>query len=154
MSDPIAFPSVTPALGLPLLAAGQAQKEFFVNQSLCLLDALHQRAVVASRPAPPGTAEEGDCYRVTAPATGAWFAHEDEIAVLIGGDWHFVAPQEGLRLFDRAAGYLLAYRSGWEHAEAPAGPSGGTVIDSEARAALASLIQALQAIGLVAPEVS
>lgn len=153
MSDPIAYPSVTPVIGLPLLVAGQAQKEFFVNQALCLLDALHQRAVTASQPAPPPTssAQEGECYRVTAPAAGVWSDHEDEIAILIGGDWHFVAPQEGMQVFDRSGGQLVVYRSRWEHAGLPAGPTGGTVIDAEARAVIASLIHALQAIGVLGP---
>lgn len=62
MSEPIVFPSATPALGLPLLVAGQAQKEFFVNQALGLLDALHARAVIASRPAPPAAAAEGEPF--------------------------------------------------------------------------------------------
>ena len=60
MSDPIAFPSTTPSIGLPLLIPGQAQKEFFVNQALCLLDALHMRAVTASQPAPPQRDDQDD----------------------------------------------------------------------------------------------
>jgi Protein of unknown function (DUF2793) len=149
MSDPIAFPSSTPAIGLPLLIAGQAQKEFFVNQAMCILDALLSRVATDSRPSPPPSANEGDCFRITAPAAAAWAGHEDKLAVLIGGDWHFVAPREGMQVFDLSAGNIIAYRSGWQRAIAPAVSTGGTVIDTEARAAIAALILSLQAVGLL-----
>lgn len=64
MSDPVTFPSSTPAIGLPYLVAGQAQKEFFVNQSLCLLDALQMRTVKDPNPHRPP-------QRPTGRATGS-----------------------------------------------------------------------------------
>lgn len=150
MSDPVFFPSTTPRLGLPLLAAGQAQKEFFLNQALFLLDALHPRAVKASQPAPPPNPMAGDCYRVTAPASGTWAGQADCIAVLVAGDWQFVAPAQGMALFDLARGHLLVFRSGWTLAPCPLAPVGGSVIDTEARAALAALLAALRDIGILA----
>lgn len=149
MSDPIAFPSATRAIGLPLLMAGQAQKEFFVNQSLCVLDAVFARAVLASLPAPPASPAEGDSYRITAPAAQAWAGFEHHLAILIGGDWHFVAPQEGLQIFDRAEGHTLVFRSDWQRADAPPAPSGGGIVDVQARAAIEALIQSLQTIGVL-----
>jgi hypothetical protein len=149
MSDPIAFASSTPSLGLPLLVAGQAQKEFFVNQALSLLDAMHVRSVNSSRPTPPSSADEGECFLVSAFAAGVWTAREDQIAVRIGGDWHFIEPTEGMQLFDRDKGRILVFRSQWMPAIAPALPTGGTVIDTEARASLSALIQALLAIGVL-----
>ncbi len=149
MSDPIALPSQTPVIGLPLLIAGQAQKEFFVNQALCLLDALYPRVVRASVTAPPATAEEGDCFRVTAPASGAWTAQEDRIAVLIGGEWHFVSPRQGMQIYDLGDNRQLLFHTQWEQPGAPANPVGGTVVDSEARAAIAALIDALATAGVI-----
>lgn len=150
MSDPITLASSTPALGLPLLFAGQAQKEFFVNEALCLLDALHARAVTASQSAPPVSAADGACYRVTATATGAWSGQEDCLAVLVGGAWHFVAPAEGMVVFDRAAAGLVIFRSQWQPAAVVAAPADGTVIDVQARSALTALIAALQTMGVLA----
>ena len=149
MSDPITFPSLTPAIGLPLLIAGQAQKEFFVNQALCSLDALSMRAVKASRPAPPSTAVEGDCFRVTSPAALAWVGREDHIAVLIAGAWHFIGARKGMQVFDQTAGHTLVFGTRWERASAPSLPTGGTVVDSEARTTIRTLIQSLQAIGIL-----
>jgi hypothetical protein len=150
MSDLIIFSSTTPVAGLPLLVPGQAQKEFFLNQALGILDALHARAVAASRSAPPAAVEEGICYRVTSPAIDTWVGYDDSIAVGIGGDWHFVAPREGMQVFDREAGHWLAYRSGWRNAVAPVMSASGSAIDSEARAALTQLIEVLSNLGILA----
>lgn len=150
MSDPITLASSTPALGLPLLYPGQAQKEFFVNEALCLLDALHARAVIASQPAPPASAADGACYRVTATAAGAWAGQEDRLAVLVAGTWHFVPPAEGMVVFDRAAAGLVIFRSQWQPAAIVATPSGGAVIDVEARTTLTTLIAALKTMGVLA----
>lgn len=152
MSSPITFSSATPNVGLPLLIAGQAQKEFFVNQTLSILDILHPRAVIASQSAPPQDAAEGDCFRVTAPATQAWEGCDDHLAIRVGGDWHFIAPREGVRLYDRAANSSVFYRSGWHAVETPDAPANGTVIDAEARTAIAQLLSALRDIGIFAPE--
>lgn len=150
MSDPVTFTSATPNIGLPLLLAGQAQKEFFVNQALGILDALHGRTVLASRPAPPPIAAEGDSYLVTAPAVQAWEGCENHLAIQIGGAWHFVAPLEGMNVFDAEDGNTLVYRAGWQRADAPAVQAGGAVIDVEARATISQLIQALRTIGIFA----
>ena len=150
MPDPVSLPSNTPVIGLPLLFAGQAQKEFTLNEALSLVDALYPQSVLASQPAPPAEPAEGACYRVTAPATGAWADHADHVAVLVGGAWHFVAPVQGMAIFDRAADHLLVFRSGWKSAQAPGLPSGGGVIDAEARAAIVALVDALRAVGILA----
>lgn len=151
MTDPIPFPSTSPNVGLPLLFAGQFQKEFFVNQALVILDALAHSAVIASLAQPPAAASDGDCYRIVSPATGEWGSHADEVAIRVGGSWHFAEPAEGMMLFDRAAGRWIWFRSGWQSAPALTLPTGGSVIDVEARALLATLVQALQSFGLLPP---
>ena len=151
MTEPIAFPSSTPNLGLPLLFAGQAQKEFFVNQALVVVDALSPKAVTGSMAEPPADVTDGECYRVTAPSAEPWITYPDHIAVAIGGSWHFVAPTEGMMVFDRSAGHWLCYRAGWNSAPTPAVPANVGNVDAEARAALQELIAALQTLGLLAP---
>ncbi|MFN4020652.1 MAG: DUF2793 domain-containing protein [Erythrobacter sp.] len=149
MSEPIAFPAATPNAGLPLLFAGQAQKEFFVNQSLAILDALASRTVIATLSGPPALPEEGACYLVAPAAAGEWSTKADHLALAIAGSWHFIAPAEGMLLFDRGAGRFLCFRGGWQSAGLPTAPTGGSVIDIEARNALAQLVENLQTLGLI-----
>ena len=53
----------TPRLGLPLLQAAQAQKHVTVNEALVRLDGLGQLSLVSlAVSAPPGLANDGDCY--------------------------------------------------------------------------------------------
>ena len=129
---------------------GQAQKEFFINQALCLLDASAARTVIASRTVPPvANPAEGACFRVLAPAGEAWSGQEDSIAMLIGGAWHYIAARDGMQVFDQEQGHLLTFRDGWVRALSPAEPSGGPVVDIEARVAIGALIQALRATGVL-----
>ncbi|MCU0948929.1 MAG: DUF2793 domain-containing protein [Porphyrobacter sp.] len=144
------YPAITPGLGLPLLYVGQAQKEFFVNQSLSVLDALIGQSVAAGLAEPPAEPQAGDCYRVVAPAGGPWAGRENQLAIAIGGDWHFVVPPEGSLIFDRALGQFVLFDGDWQLASLPLTASGGTVVDAEARALLAQVIDALVKLGLVA----
>lgn len=148
MPTPVSFPSKTQAFALPLLFAGQAQKEFALNHALTAIDSALQLSVEASLSSPPASVAEGEAYRVTSAASADWQGQEDKIATLIGGTWVFVEPFSGLRLFDRNAGVMIHYESTWESALAPQIPSGGVTIDTEARQMLAELIEALRKIGV------
>ncbi len=148
MTAPISFPSTTANFALPLLFSGQAQKELSINQTVSLLDALVQSSVDASLSSPPLNPEDGSTYRVLANASDIWAGKDDQLAVQLGGAWHFVAPKAGLRLFDRQAGTLLHYDSTWKSANEPALASGGTVIDAEARQMLLELVEALRILGI------
>lgn len=105
----------TPNLGLPQLAADQAQKHVPVNEALLDLDALVQLAVLdRSLSAPPGSPVEGARYIVAASPTGAWATHGDQIAVWLDGAWRFFTPGTGWLawVIDEAA--LLAWNgSAW-----------------------------------------
>jgi len=150
MPEPVIFSSTTPVAGLPLLVPGQAQKEFFINQALSILDALCPQAVVASQNAPPAVVPDSACFRVTSPAIAAWAGKEDHLAVGIGGDWHFMAPRDVMQVFDSDAGHWMLFRSGWRTAVAPVISAGGSVIDTEGRAALIQLIEVLRHLGILA----
>ncbi len=148
MTKVAAFPSTTTQLALPLLFPGQAQKEFFLNEALSILDAMVPRTVLASLDAPPVNPEPGTCYRILAPAKDAWTGHDNAFAIMIGGDWQYVQPVAGMAVYDRAAQSLLQYDGEWRLAPEPTAPKGGNVVDSEARQALADLVEALRIFGL------
>lgn len=150
MPEPITYPSTTPILGLPLLFAGQAQKEFFVNQALSIVDGLILQTVIASASTPPAMVAEGECYRVTQSATGAWLGREDDLAIRIGGTWHFVTPADGTTVFDRSVQHRFVFRDGWKSYSLPTTVAGGTTIDAEARTMLVQLIGALGQLGILA----
>ncbi len=151
MPEPISFANATEQFSFPYLFVGQAQKEFFVNQSLTLIDALLRGSVASSLSEPPSEAIDGDVHRVLEPAVGDWLGQDNKLALRVGRAWHFVAPFDGMQLFDQSAGQLLIFRSGWVSETAPAEVQGGNVVDVEARAAIADLSQSLRSLGILAP---
>lgn len=157
---------------LPLLDAGQAQKEMTVNEALARLDLLAQAGVVAAGlDAPPSAPDEGQAWIVGAAPTGAWAGEADTIAGWTAGGWRFVAPREGMSAWSAADGCCVTYageqwRTGrlagaaveiggvqvvGARVAAIASPAGGTTVDAEARAALTAALAALRAHGLIAP---
>ncbi|MEM6856811.1 MAG: DUF2793 domain-containing protein [Pseudomonadota bacterium] len=150
MAEPISFPSTTANISLPLLFSGQAQKEFFLNQALATLDAVIVWSVEDTLDTPPTNTQEGHCYLVASNATGEWEGHDDQIAARIGGAWHFVPPVDGMEIFDRTLGQKLFFRAIWEAAAAHHEPTGGTVVDTEARAAIDEILNTLRKLGILA----
>lgn len=151
MANPISFPTTTSTYGLPLLFAGQAQKEFFLNQSATLIDIMLKGVVEDSVSAPPSDPTDNSCYRVTATASGEWEGHEDAIAVRIGGAWEMIEPFRGMRFYDAMRGTLLHFDSQWRMAGEALFPTGGTIIDTEARLAISKIIEALRETGILPP---
>lgn len=97
-------------LGLPYLAAAQAQKHVTVNESLLRLDALVQlSARSATISAQPGSPSDGDVYLLPAGKSGAaWSAMADgAIAYYRDGVWEELTPHIGWRCYaeDEAALY-------------------------------------------------
>jgi hypothetical protein len=154
---------------LPFLLPGQAQKETFHNEALTAIDcALHPSVedIADDPPAEPGI---GQSWIVGDGATGAWSGRQDAIAVWTAGGWRFVAPVPGMTAWDRAAGLWRYWtESGWSDGALPAAaiaidglqvigprlpevssPSGGTTIDTQARAAIDVLIATLKSHGLI-----
>lgn len=155
---------------LPLLLPGQAQKEAYHNEALTLVDAaLHACVEEAALSLPPSAPLEGQTWLVGAAATGAWAGKTDRLAIWTAGGWRFVAPVPGMLVWNLDAGYWLHWTGAdWSDGALPVAaikiggqqvlgprladvpnPSGGTIIDVEARAAIDSLIATLKSHGLI-----
>jgi len=149
MADPIAFTGTSPRFGLPLLFAGQSQKEFYVNQAHLLADALLHPTANGVANQPPANPNDGQSWIVGSAPSGAWSNRADHLATWSGGTWLFVAPRQGMRVFDSAAAQDVRYNNGWVRAAPATAPSGGTTVDADARAAIAQLIAALTQTGIL-----
>ena len=135
---------------LPLLASGQAHKELFHNEALARIDFLMHPVVeaIASDPAAI-TPESGQAWIVGADATDVWGGRDDQIAGWTGNGWLFIAPSPMMRVYINSLGNFAVYGTSWEASAVVESPVAGTVIDSEARAAIESILTALQAQGIL-----
>ncbi|WP_432201696.1 DUF2793 domain-containing protein [Erythrobacter sp. W53] len=153
MPNPVTFPSASARFSMPFLFAGQSQKEFFVNESVARIDALLHPTIVEERGDPPASPSEGDAYLIATTATGNWEGKEGQIAVWQGSYWLLIEPRDGMMLRDASsgagAGQLLLFQGSWIRPSAIAAPTGGTSEDTEARAAIESILSALQVYGIL-----
>ena len=150
MTEPISFASTTPKLNLPLLFQGQAQKEFFFNEAMFLLDALTFIAVEGLATTPPAVPDEGEVWLVAPNATDEWAAKDAQLAIRIGNAWAFVSPRPGLSVFNKELSQAIFFNDGWVSATVPSVPTGGTTVDSEARGAINQILDALRVTKIIA----
>jgi hypothetical protein len=152
MTIPITFDSVTPRFAMPLLFAGQAQKEAFVNEGVSMTDALLHCVVEGIANSPPATPVDGTAWIVGNSPTGAWVGQAGNLVCRQAGQWLFIAPAPGMRVFNHGSSQdFRRLGTSWTAAAAPALPTGGTTVDVEARAALANLLQCLRDAGTLPP---
>lgn len=160
----------TPRLSLPFLTVGQAQKEFTHNESLQTLDILVSGAVdEPPRSTPPSTPALGACYIVADGATDAWAGKEQCVAAWTSGGWRFLSPRHGFVVYEHTSETWALYRDGgWEigklrgsallingqqlvgpRAAGIESPTGGSTIDTEARATIDLILGTLREHGLI-----
>lgn len=161
----------TARLALPLLQAGQAQKEMTHNEALARLD-LAVQAVVATAGLndPPANPQIGECWIVGAAPTGDWADMAGALAGWTADGWRFVSAVDGAAVWvvDQAAtarriggAWVIGDLAGQRvsiagvkvvgaQAAAIADPIGGATVDDEARATIAEILLALRGHGLIA----
>lgn len=148
MTQPIEFTDSSARFNLPFLFAGQAQKEFFVNEAHALADMLLHTAVNGEIADPPSDSSDGDIWIVATNATGIWSGREGQLAGLQAGVWKFVVPNDGMRIFDQTTGQFVVHSGGWIRSVPPTAPDTGQTVDSELRVAFGQLIEALRNAGI------
>ncbi|MGB7373370.1 DUF2793 domain-containing protein [Pontixanthobacter sp.] len=144
MTDSIAFTSTSARFGLPFLIAGQAQKEFTVNQATAMTDALMHASVIAERADPPAAPAEGDSYIIAANAGSVWAGKTGYLASYQGGVWIMVAPIIGMRVFDQSSRQMIHFDGIWVRPVTPVMPVTGVTQDTELRQAFTDLIERLK----------
>jgi len=108
-------------LEMPYILPSQAQKHVTHNEALQRLDAIVQLTFSATLAAPPATPEEGECFAITAPASGEWSGRGGRIAMWQDGAWLYLVPRAGWRAWDVSSNTLLVHDGeGWTPAPLPA----------------------------------
>lgn len=160
----------TARYALPLLQSGQAQKEVTHNEAIAAIDTLLHLAVESRRTAgPPAAPADGTAWLIPVGASGAWSGRDGQIAVFDDAGTRFVVPRDGCIAFVRDESIFISRAGGnWQDSwpvaaltvaghsvlgatrSSVAAPAGGSLVDIEGRAALAQLLAALRAMGLLA----
>lgn len=96
------------------------------------------------------TPQDGQNWIVGSAPVGAWAGQAGKLACRQSGNWLFAAPTSGMRVYEVATGQQLLFDGTWQRAAAVTTPTGGTTVDTQARAAIAGLISALVAAGILA----
>jgi hypothetical protein len=148
----------TARLQLPMLVLGQGQKDVTHNEALLALDVLVQGSVVSmTATAPPADPVLGSCWLVPAGATGDWAGRAGQLASWTQGGWRYVRVPEGGSVWVSDAATRVRAEGGSWVPEAPLGaprpavsePTGGSVVDVEARAVIGAILGRLQQMGLL-----
>ncbi len=102
-------------LGLPYLAAAQAQKHVTHNEGLRRLDAyVHLKLESIRALSPPSLPQEGNCWFVPAGAEGVFAGHEGAIASWETGAFEFLPVPAGGLAFIRDEGRVMLFNGvGW-----------------------------------------
>ncbi|MCW3798630.1 DUF2793 domain-containing protein [Sphingomonas sp. BN140010] len=156
---------------LPLLSPGQSQKEVTHNEAIQLLECLVQPVVEGSPGnSPPSAPTIGQQFLIGSAPIGDWGSFAGGLASWTAGGWRVVRPTEGLTVIDRNTALSWCYMAGaWQQGVCRASevrvngrkvvggqqaaipnPTGGTSIDTEARATLNFVLNALRQHGLIA----
>lgn len=160
----------TARFALPFILPGQAQKEVFHNEALTRID-MALSPTIQGPPAgtPPSDPAEGQSWIVSDSPSGAWTGKNNQVAMWTAGGWRFLLPPPGTMAWDASQELWLHFDgAGWSDGALPASsirigglkvlgerqpdvpnPSGGTIIDIEARAALVAITAALKSHGLI-----
>jgi hypothetical protein len=97
---------------MPLLSAGQAQKEITHNEALILLDSLICGCCAGAPSNDPRKLQKLGCPTLWYCAYGRLGRTAKRTGVLDRSGWRFVAPFEGLQVTDRSNGRVWRFASG------------------------------------------
>ena len=163
--------STSPDLGIPFIAEQQVEPEVTHNSAIVVMSALLKGVINATTNTPPVSPTAGDAYIIGGSPTGAWNGKAKKIAIFYNGGWLYIpgvddngsqiamgARQEGMTIYDQNINGLQVFDgTNWQarylleaaKQAAVADATGGSTVDTEARAALNSLLAKCRTLGLI-----
>lgn len=135
---------------LPLLAVGQAQKEYSHNEALTLIDNYLNLSVsdIANDPITLSPNANENIWLIGAEPAGIWAARANHIAIWTQNGWRYLLPIEHMQVYNEALGCRMVYQmGGWSAASLAIIPENGDMIDAQARESIAAIWDALRMFG-------
>lgn len=153
-----------------MIRPGQAQKELSHNEALVVVDMLMQACAIAMGiNSPPTIPQIGQSWIVGTAPTDDWAEKAGYLAGWSDAGWRFVQPFEGMTVWvAREALYARFSAGNWRLGEVCAArlvingqpvvgargpaivdPAGGSLIDTQARAAIIMVLATLRSHGLI-----
>jgi len=141
---------------LPLLAVGQAQKEYTHNEAMIMIDNLINLTVlniahdpeIAMQSATDVENQGSKNWLIGKNATGAWRDRSDQIAVKLDSGWRYLEPIESMTIYNAALNNRMIYKElDWHIAPILTNADGGDTIDFQARESINEIIELLRLFG-------
>ncbi len=140
---------------LPLLAVGQAQKEYTHNEALLLVDNLINPSIISIIDSPEAIddaqniTDETRAWLISHRPSGIWSHRANAIAILTINGFRYIEPTSGMHIFNEQSGCIMMYKNNsWHLAPILAAPNGGRVVDSQARDSILAILDNLRQFGL------
>lgn len=107
------MPNTTARLGLPIIAAAQAQKHVTHNEALQILDGITQLVLNGlGSETPPVSPSQGELHALGQAPAGAWQDQPGSLAQWQNGQWIFIAPQDGWLAWDNQDNQAVIFTQG------------------------------------------
>ncbi len=135
---------------LPLLAVGQAQKEYTHNEALTLIDNYLNISVrdVINDPTSLSPDADNDMWLIGTGPVGLWSGKANQIAIWSENGWRYLYPIEQMQLYNEAINCRMTYGDGqWISALPMLVPQNGDIIDLQARESIEAIWDALHLFG-------
>lgn len=140
---------------LPLLAVGQAQKEYTHNEALLLMDNLINPSIHSILDNPDeideavNTSEESRAWLISDTPSGIWSQRANQIVVQTPNGFRYIEAVSGMRIYNEQSECIMMFKEGyWYMAPILTVPVGGDVIDSQARESISVILDSLRQFGL------
>ena len=128
---------------------GKSQKEPTINESLTMVDMLLCGVVIGTVNGAPADPEAGSMWIVGEQPSGIFSGQVHNLAGWTEGGLRFATPVVGMCILDRSIGALKIFNGNWTSCGPITPATGVSVIDTEVRQTVASILAALRSTGII-----